>query len=87
MTFSDPDVPSTDAASGIIKMQDLLERGHPGEVLPKTLPRVTKAAEDYVRDQGNPPDARTRVRMVWLQGKYLPASLHKMQRRDDGAFG
>jgi hypothetical protein len=53
----------------------MLERGSPHEFLPKSreLELMQRAAEKYVRDNSMPPDGRTRVREVWLQGRYRPA--------------
>lgn len=62
---------------------EFLERGHPGEILPgKPLDRMRQRAEAYVRDQSNPPDARVRVREVWLQGRYRPSYQHFTPRPD-----
>lgn len=85
MTFSDPDVPSTSVG---IQIQALLERGHPGEILPAQLPPIRAAAEAYVKDNKNPPDARERVHTVWIKGKYLPSWQAYTPRKDKpGDFG
>lgn len=66
-------------------MAGVLERGSPHEFLPKSreLELYIRAAEKYVRDQGNPPDGRTRVREVWLQGQYQPAYQRITPRKPD----
>jgi hypothetical protein len=56
------------------KEVDLLERGWPGEIMPgKMRDRLTAAAERYVKDDQHEPDARQRVRDVWISQKYRPS--------------
>lgn len=59
----------------------LLERGHPGEILPWELDRVKAKARQYISDPSLPDDARARVQAVWLEGEYRAAHIAS---RSDG---
>lgn len=55
-------------------MDDMLLRGWWGEILgDDELERIRAAAQWYVGDPSHPEDARNRVYMVWIEGRYLPA--------------
>lgn len=72
----EPEIRERDVMGTIqLTVVQLLERGGPWEILPGSLPRLTRAAEAYLADAARPPDGRQRVREVWLQGAYRPAYL------------
>lgn len=86
--INDPDAIS-DPEIRVLPTDALLEKGHPGEILPgKQRDRMAEAARAYVKDASHDPEARERVNDVWLEGKYRPAWQLFTPRKDKHAdFG
>jgi hypothetical protein len=56
-----------------LSMDELLERGWPGELLDGARDEAVAAAQWYVADERKPESARARVLAVWIEGSYQPA--------------
>ena len=71
--INDPDAIAEPTFS-VLPTDELLEKGHPGEILPgRQRERLTDAARAYVKDKSKDPAARARVQSVWLDDTYRPA--------------